>query len=282
LTSADARVTNGGVYAQQAVDLFEGRLHLEGGLRYDYFRFSVEDRIRPAFSGVEGAGRLQPKAAVAYAPSLHFPATVHFNYGRGISSQDARGVARRLGGPKVATTDFYQLGTSHNFKRFSASADLFLIDNSNQQVYIPDDGSVEFAGPGRAYGYEVKTSARLGRRLSFNGGLTRVMNAFFRGTSPREYVDSAPHRVAHVGLTLSDYHGFSGSLRYRHTSSYRLDPLDPRIRAAGLDVIDLGVSKRLGRSVDLNVAVDNLFNKRYGPARSQPDASTPRPVTPSA
>ncbi|MET0650091.1 MAG: TonB-dependent receptor, partial [Pyrinomonadaceae bacterium] len=263
LTSARARVTNTGLYAQQAVDLFDGHLHLEGGLRYDYFRFNVEDRVRPAFSGTRGEGRLQPKASLAYTPSHTFPATVHFNYGRGISSQDARGVVRRPESPRVATTDFYQLGTSHNLGRFSASADLFLIDNSNQQVYIPDDGSIEFAGPSRAYGFELKNSVRVTRHLSFNGGLTRVMNAFYRGTSPREYVDSAPHTVANAGLTLSDYRGFSGSLRYRHTSNYRLDPLDAGVRASGLDVVDLGVSKRLRRDLDFNLAVDNLFNKRY-------------------
>lgn len=263
VTSAHARVTNSGLYAQQAADLFGGRLHLEGGLRYDYFRFNVEDLIRPAFSGARGEGRLQPKAALAFTPSLSFPATVHFNYGRGISSQDARGVARRPESPRVATTDFYQLGTSHNYRRFSASADLFLIDNSNQQVYVPDDGQIEFAGPSRAYGFELKNSVRITHHLAFNGGLTQVSNAFYRGTSPREYVDSAPHTVANAGFTLSDFRGFSGSLRYRHTGNYRLDPLDARIRAAGLDVVDLGVNKRLRRNLDLNLAVDNLFNKRY-------------------
>jgi outer membrane receptor protein involved in Fe transport len=245
------------------VDLFDGRLHLEGGLRYDRFRFEVEDLIRPAFSGVRGEGRFQPKAAVAYTPSRRLPATLHFNYGRGISSQDARGVARQPDSPRVATTDFYQAGLSYNEARFSASADLFLIDNSNQQVYVPDDGSIEFAGPSRAYGYEARTSLRLNRHLSFNGGLTRVMNAFFRGTRPREYVDSAPHRVANAGLTLSGLRGFSGSLRYRHTSSYRLDPLEAGVRASGLDVVDLGLNKRLRRFIELNLAVENLFNKRY-------------------
>ncbi|HYP54377.1 MAG TPA: TonB-dependent receptor [Pyrinomonadaceae bacterium] len=172
-------------------------------------------------------------------------------------------VARRPDSPKVATTDFYQLGTSHNYKRFSLTADLFLIGTSNQQVYVPDDGSLEFAGPGRSYGFEVKNSVQLTRRLSFNGGLTRVMNAFYRGTRPREYVDSAPHAVANAGLTLSDYRGFSGSLRYRHTGGYRLDPLDAGVRASGLDVVDLGVNKRLRRDLDFNLSIDNLFDKRY-------------------
>ena len=35
------------------------------------------------------------------------------------------------------------------------STDLFFIDQSNQQVYIPDDGSIEFAGPSRTYGFEA-------------------------------------------------------------------------------------------------------------------------------
>ncbi len=276
LTSADARVTNAAGYLQQALDLFSGRLHLEGGLRYDYFRFGVSDRIRPVFSGTEGAGRLQPKFSVAFRPSTFFPATIHFNYGRGISSQDARGVVQRPDSPKVATTDFYQFGTSHDYKRVSLTTVLFLIDASNQQVYIPDDGSIEFAGPARAYGFEVKSSVRLTRQLSFNGGLTRVMNAFFRGTNPREYVDSAPHAVGNASLTLSDFRGFSGSLRYRHASNYRLDPLDARIRAAGLDVVDLNLSRRLRRFVDVNFAVDNLFNKRYFETQNYFE-SRPRP-----
>ena len=49
--------------------------------------------------------------------------------------------------PRLATTDFYQFGTSSNFGRFSISTDAFLIDHSNEQVYIPDDGSFEFKGP---------------------------------------------------------------------------------------------------------------------------------------
>lgn len=263
LTSAHARVMNSGLFAQQAVDLFEGHLHLEGGLRYDYFRFNVKDLIRPVFSGTQHEARLQPKLTIAYTPSYSFPATIHFNYGRGISSQDARGVVRRPESARVATTDFYQVGTSHNYKRISASTNLFLIDNSNQQVYIPDDGSIEFTGPSRAYGFEVKNSIRITRRLSFNGGLTRIMNALFRGTHPREYVDSAPHTVANASFTLSDYRGINGSLRYRHASNYRLDPLDAGIRAAGLDVIDLGLSKRVRKFIDINLAIDNLFNKRY-------------------
>jgi outer membrane receptor protein involved in Fe transport len=262
-TKAHANVTNVAGYVQQGLELLRGRLQLSGGLRYDYFRFDVDDHVIPSQSGVEGSARLQPKANAALTPWGRVPLTFYFNYGRGISSQDARGVVRNPGGEKISTTDFYQIGAAHNLKRFSLSGDLFLIDRSNEQVYIPDDGSFEFKGPSRAYGFELKSSARLTRRLALNGGLTRVSNAYFRDISPRVYIDSAPHLVSNAGLTLGDWRGFSGSLRYRHISSYRLDGEDASIRASGLDVLDLSMSKRIRPWLEFNLSVDNLADKVY-------------------
>jgi len=222
-TSAHVHLTNVAGYVQQGVDLLQGHLHIDGGLRFDYFRFAVTDRIAPSSSGIQGASRMQPKLNLAYTFLHQVPLTLHVNYGRGISSQDARGIVRNSSAEKVSTTDFYQFGLSTAFKRLSISSDLFLIDQSNQQVYIPDDGSIEFKGPSRSYGFEVKTSQRITRNLSFDAGLTRVGNAFYRGTTPREYVSNAPHAVANAALTLSEWKGLSGSLRYRYINGYRLD-----------------------------------------------------------
>ena len=122
LTSARARVANLAGYVQQSLDLFDGHLHLEGGIRYDHFYFKVDDRIDPAASGAQGASRAQPKFNLALTPSDHVPMTFYFNYGRGISSQDARGVVQRPDRPKISTTDFYQVGTSHNFNRLHPRA----------------------------------------------------------------------------------------------------------------------------------------------------------------
>ena len=270
-TSAHAHVTNAAGYVQQGIDLLGQRLHLDAGLRFDYFRFDVNDRLDPTNSGTQGASRFQPKANVSYTPWSSIPVTFYASYGRGISSQDARGVVKQPKAPKVATTDFYQFGTSHVFRRVSLSTDMFLIDRSSEQVYVPDDGTFEFKGPSRSYGWEAKTSVQLTRRFVFNGGFTRVSNAFYRGILPRDYVDSAPHSVANSGLTLTDWRGFNASLRYRHIGYYILDqhvivgdrpaPLPPL--ASGLDVVDLSVSKRIRHGVDFNVAVDNLNDKKY-------------------
>jgi hypothetical protein len=265
-TSTHAHVTNTAAYIQQGVDLLGQRLHFDAGLRFDYFRFDVNDNLDPAHSGLQGASRFQPKANFSYTPSNHVPFTFYASYGRGISSQDARGVVQEPNAPKVATTDFYQFGTSHNLKRFSVSTDVFLIDRSNEQVYIPDDGSFEFKGPSRSYGWEAKTSVQILRHLSLNGGFTQVSSAFYRGTLPRVYVDSAPHSVANSGLTLSGWHWFNGSLRYRHISGYILDGEDstnPAKHATGLDVLDLSTSKQIRHGLDFNFAIDNVNNKDF-------------------
>lgn len=262
-TRAHAHVTNEAGYVQESLSFLRGRLLLGGGVRFDEFRYDVRDLVSPDQSGTQSAGRWQGKGNLAFTPSHHVPLTLYANYGRGINSIDARGVIQRPDAPRLATTDFYQVGTSSNLGRLSVSTDAFLIDHSNEQVYIPDDGSFEFKGPSRAYGYEAKASLSLTRSLSLNGGLTKIANAFFRGGDHRVYVDSAPHFVANAALTLSAWHGWSGSFRMRAINHYRLDGDDPTIVASGHTVFDLGVAKQLSHRIELNLSLDNLTSRDY-------------------
>jgi hypothetical protein len=262
-TRGHAHVTNEAGYAQESLNLFNNRLLLGAGIRFDEFRYGLTDLLNPAQSGVQSAGRWQGKGNAAFTPSHHLPFTVHANYGRGINSVDARGVVQRPDQPRLATTDFYQLGTSSNWRRFAFSTDAFLIDHSNEMVYIPDDGSFEFKGPSRAYGYEAKMSLDLTRHVSINGGMTKIANAFYKGGDHRIYVDSAPHFVANAGLTVSAWTGWSGSFRMRAINHYRLDGEDPAIVASGLTVFDIGAAKQVNRVVELNLSLDNVTNRNF-------------------
>jgi hypothetical protein len=270
-TSADAKINNFAGYLQNAFAFFDGHLRVEMGLRFDHFNFDVtgfeSSDVRRDLTGREGKGEFQPKLSVALSPFDSVPVSFYANYGRGISSQDARGIVRDPGSPKVALTDFYQSGASYNGSSFSLVFSSFLIDRSNEQVYIPDDGSVELAGPSRSYGLEARNSIRISKHLSFNAGVTKVVKAFYRNEftaiGTRVVVDSAPHLVTNAGLVLAEHHGFNSSLTWRHISSYRLDGEDETIRAAGNDVVDFSVAKHLRRWIDLNFSIDNLLNKKY-------------------
>jgi outer membrane receptor for monomeric catechols len=260
---AHAHVTNAAGYAQENVSLLHNRLLLGAGLRYDGFRFEVVNRVNPESSGVQPAGRWQAKGSAAFTPWRTAPLTLHANYGRGINSADARAVVQAPNQPRVATTDFFQAGTSTSFKSVSLATDIFLIDHSNEQVYVPDDGSFEFKGPSRAYGYEAKVSVALGRRVSLSGGLTKIGDAYYLGGAHRTYVDSAPHFVANAALTVAAWRGWSGSLRMRAINHYRLDGEDPSITASGHTVFDLGLARQIRRGVELDFSIDNLTNRDY-------------------
>jgi hypothetical protein len=262
-TRANAHVTNEAGYAQETLSFFNGRVIAGGGIRYDEFRYGVVDQVNPQNSGVQYAGKWQGKGNLAITPAKDVPLVVTLNYGRGINSIDARGVVQHPEETRLATTDFYQFGLSSNRGRCGISVDSFLINHSNEQVYIPDDGSFEFKGPSRSYGYEAKASVQLTRRLALNGGLTKIGNSYFVGGDHRVYVDSAPHFVANAALTLAGWRGWSGSLRMRAVNHYRLDGNDPSIVASGLTVWDFGVSKRVNHYVDFNLSLDNLLNRNY-------------------
>ncbi|MCC6591108.1 MAG: TonB-dependent receptor [Bryobacterales bacterium] len=263
ITKANARVTNGAGYVQETLNLFGNRVQLGGGLRFDQFRFQIVDLMDPRASGTKTAGRWQPKASFAYTPWQRLPVTLHANYGRGISTSDARVIVQRPESQRIATTDFYEVGTSHRVGRVSATTDVFLIDRSAEQVYLADDGTYEFKGPSRSYGFETKLGVEISRYVSFYGGMTKVANAYFRGTRPREYVTNAPHFVPNAGLTLTSWHGWSGSLRFRGINHYRLDGFDGGIAAAGHVVWDAGIARRVRRGVEFNVTVDNILNRSY-------------------
>ncbi len=273
LTKAHANVNNYAGYLQNGIDFADGHIHVEAGLRFDTFTFDVNgfeqtDIIRPLV-GKQSATKFQPKLSVIWSPFETLPISFYGNYGRGISSQDARGVIRKSDSPKVSTTDFYQTGATYNGKRFSVAPNFFFIDRSNEQVYIPDDGSIELAGRSRTYGMELKIFVRFTKRLSFNGGVTQVFRAFYPGKfteNPlrrRIIVDNAPHTVANGSLVLTELKGFNSWLTYRKISSYRVDGADDSIRAAGHDVVDFSVSKRLKRWMDVNFSIDNVLNKTY-------------------
>ena len=273
-TEANVHITNPALYVQQGLDF--PHLHVDAGLRFDEFRFDLTDRLVAANSGLNYAGTAEPKVNIVYTPSERLATAIHFNFGRAVTSQDARGMALDPAAPKVATTNFYMLGTSHQLKRFSASTDLFLIDRQHEDVYDPDNGTMQYQGPSRSYGWEAKTSVQLKDHISWNAGFTQVSNAFFLGTSPRQYVGSAPHSVGNSSLTLNGWNGLYSSLRYRHISRYlvvnpddtSVPPAPPfmdsaQTHASGLDVIDFASTKKLGRGLEWNLSVDNLNNKHY-------------------
>ena len=72
-TRANAHVTNEAGYAQETLSFWRGRLLVGGGLRFDEFRYNVQDRVSPGAGGLQYAGRWQGKGNVAFKPAPGVP-----------------------------------------------------------------------------------------------------------------------------------------------------------------------------------------------------------------
>lgn len=264
-TWANADILNIAPFVQENLVFFQGKLTLGGGIRYDLFDFRADNRIVPNDRIVKTGGLWQPKFSLSYTPSKDIPLSLYLNYGRAVTSSNARAILQDPSNTVlVAKTDFYQFGTATNKGRFSVATNFFWIDRSNEMLYVADDGSNELVGPSRSYGFEVKTSTSINRYLSVNASLTKVLNAFYRGTGPREYVDRAPHFTAYVGVTLNQWKGWNGSLRFRSINHFRVNRDElPSLTAPGHTVTDVSLSRKLYKGIELNFAIDNIFDKTY-------------------
>jgi len=90
------------------------------------------------------------------------------------------------------------------------------------------------------------------------------MNAFYRGTAPRIYIDRAPHFTAYSAFTVSNYKNWSGSLRVRAINRYILNGEGAGGAVVpGHTVWDISAARNINRWLDLNFAADNLLNKFF-------------------
>lgn len=263
-TWAQTNIVNTGFYGQENLVLAGGKVRVDVGLRYDTFDYRVQNRILADPRLNRNSGAWQPKLNLAYTPVLNFPFTLYANYGRAITSSNARTLIESPNSPLTAKTDFYMVGTSHNFGKYSFATDAFWIDRNLETIYAADSGTTEFTYPSRSYGYEAKSSYQITDWLSWNGSVSKVLNSFYRGTSPREYIDRAPHFTVYSALTVSDWKKWSGSLRMRSINHYRLNGEgNGGAVVPGYSLWDFSIARTLNRWLDLNFSADNIFDKSY-------------------
>ncbi len=263
-TWSQADIFNTGFYGQENLVLWAGKLRVDSGLRYDTFNSGIQNRIFTSPRTSRTGGAWQPKIGVAYTPSTRVPFTAYLNYGRAVTSTNARALIQEPTSALTALTKFSMVGWSLNWTKFSLAADAFLIDRTLETIYAADDGTTEFTTPSRSSGWEAKTSYQITPWLSWNGSVTKVMNAFYRGTQPRIYIDRAPHFTAYSAFTVSNYKGWSGSLRVRAINRYILNGEgNGGAIVPGHTVWDLSFARSINKYLDLNFAADNLLDKQY-------------------
>jgi outer membrane receptor protein involved in Fe transport len=235
------------------------------GLRADHLRAEVDALTLAANSGRAEASQLSPKLALVH--TLAQRTEVFLNAGRGLHSNDARGMTAKVdprsGAPADAVPPLVavkgsELGLrTEVVKGLQSSLTLWQLASASELVYLGDAGTTEASQASRRRGIEINNRwipvpwFLLDADLAFN-------HARFADGSR---IPNAVDRVASIGVTLRKVAGFNASLQWRHLGSGALIE-DNSVRSAPVSTFNLRVTRELAPKVGLTLDVFNLGDRR--------------------
>ncbi len=253
---------------------FNDHLRLELGGRYDYFTFDVEDLIpgdsmHKNYSGSNYQSLFNPKFNLVYSPLSNLQ--LFFNAGRGFHSNDARSVVQQPAEHRLPRAPGAEAGVLLNAaKRCVLSAAAWIMDISNELVYVGDAGTTEDKGSSRRLGLDLSARVQLRSWLFADADLNLSKNRFTEGLYGKEagtdyFIPLAPRLTSSGGLTMRFDWGFEGSLRYRYLADRPANETNTVI-AKGYNVVDLSLAYKTGH-VKLGMAIENLLNVEWNEAQ---------------
>jgi outer membrane receptor protein involved in Fe transport len=238
------------------------------GLRADYYRFSV-DSDNAANSGRTGDSLVSPKLSFVLGP---WRSTEYFvNFGRGFHSNDARGTTMRIdpatGGtaepvPALVRTRGRELGLrSQPAPGFTASLALWELEQDSELLFVGDAGTTEPSRPSRRRGIEWLAQYALGASLAVDVSFAATRARFSDPNSAGNHIPGAPDRVASAGVTMPDFGGWFGSLRWRYFGPRPLIE-DASIRSRSSSLVNARLGYAFDRRTRVSADVYNLFDRK--------------------
>ncbi len=199
------------------------KLRVMFGVRADHYTFDV-DATRPANSGSDSDTQLSPKLMLAYL--INDDLELYANVGRGMHSNDARGVSIQIDPvtlepvtnvPLLVPTEGAEIGLRfESGPKFNASAVLFALEVDSELVFVGDAGGTEPNDGSSRYGVELNAFVQANDWLSLNASYTYT-NARYEGVDNRhDHIPGAIASTFSAGANMSWPAGFSSSIRLRY------------------------------------------------------------------
>ncbi len=276
------RQTNTALFGSTALEL-SPTLRAVLGLRADHLAVEVDALTLPANGGRADAWRVSPKATLVWAAT---PKTeLYANAGRGLHSNDARGMTTRTDPrsgdpvdpvPTWVPVDGAEIGLrTEAVKGLQSSFVLWGLRSASELVYVGDAGGNEPSLASRRRGVEINQ-----RWQPVPGIVVDADLAFNHARlSDGSRIPNAVDRVASVAVTLRAWAGFDASLQWRRLGSAALVE-DNSLRSRPASTVNLRVSRKLTPQLTLAVDVANLFDRevddiQYGYESQLPGEAAP-------
>jgi outer membrane receptor protein involved in Fe transport len=183
--------------------------------------------------------------------------------GIGFHSNDARVVVQQQGEdilPRAYGADFGAIWKPVPKVVFNTA--LWYLFLEQEFVYVGDAGIVEPSGESKRYGLDLGLRYQITDWLYFDTDATLTHARSVEEPSGEDYIPLAPDFTLTGGLSVNNFKGFSGAIRYRFIDDRPANE-DNSIVAEGYFVTDLNLSYEFANNLVLGIAIENLFDTEW-------------------
>ncbi|UAB75541.1 TonB-dependent receptor domain-containing protein [Mesoflavibacter sp. SCSIO 43206] len=253
----DVYQRNMNAFVNAEIDL--GKFSITPGLRLEYFNFQYNNRLSETYD-------LQTNTEVAVLPKLNFQFNQNENLqwflksGIGFHSNDARIVLNNevdKALPKAYGVDFGNIWKPT--QKIVLNTTLWYLFSEEEFVYVGDAGIVEPSGESERYGLDLGVRFQLNDYFYFNTDATFTKARSLEAEDGEDYIPLAPDFTLVGGLSVKDFHKFSGAINYRYIDDRPANE-DNSIAAEGYFVTDFNLNYSFNKHWKLGVIIENVFD----------------------
>ena len=180
--------------------------------------------------------------------------------GIGFHSNDARIVLNNevdKALPKAYGVDFGNIWKPT--QKIVLNTTLWYLFSEEEFVYVGDAGIVEPSGESERYGLDLGVRFQLNDYFYFNTDATFTKARSLEAEDGEDYIPLAPDFTLVGGLSVKDFHKFSGAINYRYIDDRPANE-DNSIAAEGYFVTDFNLNYSFNKHWKLGVIIENLFD----------------------
>jgi len=238
-----------------------GKFKVAPALRVDYFKFMYNDALQTNYATLsETKTILSPKLNFFYNAQDNLQ--LYLKSGLGFHSNDTRVVVANGGEDILPRSYGADLGTVWKpFPKLVVNSALWYLFLEQEFVYVGDAGIVEPSGKTRRFGLDLGLRYQLTDWLFLDTDATLTNARSIDEADGQDYIPLAPDFTLVGGLSVDDFNGFSGGLRFRYLDD-RAANEDNSIVAEGYMVTDFNVNYSFNK-VTLGLAIENLFDVEW-------------------
>ncbi|WP_405569124.1 TonB-dependent receptor domain-containing protein [Winogradskyella sp. Asnod2-B02-A] len=235
-----------------------GKLKIAPALRLDYFKFMYNDALQTNYETLsETKTIVSPKLNFFYNAQDNLQ--LYLKSGLGFHSNDTRVVVANGGEAILPRSYGADLGTIWKpFPKLIVNSALWYLFLEQEFVYVGDAGIIEPSGKTRRYGLDLGLRYQLNDWLFVDTDATLTNARSIDEPDGEDYIPLAPDFTLTGGLSVDDFKGFSGGLRFRYLDD-RAANEDNSIVAEGYMVTDFNVNYTWNNTT-FGLAVENLFD----------------------